>query len=169
MTTVPAQSFSAPARAGVIAAARFMPGVCAVLLSSSLECTTRTPCSRHFDVVDVVRSAPRPIIQRVGITRYAKRLQWTRARFALMPMPFRQVPDKVILSAAQFPVIVARIGWPSTENPSIVTLLLPSDAIVPLAWTGFSPILLGHVADSLPSCADITVVQHRAGPPLLTE
>src|SRR3954451_1084935 len=43
ITTVPAQSFSAPARAWVMAAARFMPGVCAVLISSSLACTTRTP------------------------------------------------------------------------------------------------------------------------------
>jgi hypothetical protein len=49
MTTVPAQSFSAPARACVIAAARFMPGVCAVLMSSSFECTTRTPSSFHLE------------------------------------------------------------------------------------------------------------------------
>jgi uncharacterized RmlC-like cupin family protein len=34
MTTVPAQSFSAPARAWVMAAARFIPGVCGVLISS---------------------------------------------------------------------------------------------------------------------------------------
>src|ERR1700691_4571827 len=47
MTTVPAHSFSAPARAWVIAAARFMPGVWAVLMSSSLERTTRTPSRRH--------------------------------------------------------------------------------------------------------------------------
>src|SRR3984885_5345536 len=47
MTTVPAHSFSAPARAWVIAAARFIPGVWAVLMSSSLERTTRTPSSRH--------------------------------------------------------------------------------------------------------------------------
>src|SRR5436190_22317974 len=51
MTTVPAQSFSAPARACVIAAARFMPGVCAVLVSSSFACTTRTPCTRHLETV----------------------------------------------------------------------------------------------------------------------
>src|SRR5689334_6852633 len=49
ITTVPAQSFSAPARAAVIAAARFIPGVCGVLMSSSPACTTRTPCRRHFD------------------------------------------------------------------------------------------------------------------------
>src|SRR5690349_3294770 len=49
MTTVPAQSFSAPARACVIAAARFMPGVCGVLMSSSFECTTRTPLNFHFE------------------------------------------------------------------------------------------------------------------------
>src|SRR5262249_32025502 len=48
ITTVPAQSFSAPARACVIAAARFMPGVWGVLMSSSLECTTRTPSCFHF-------------------------------------------------------------------------------------------------------------------------
>src|ERR1700704_4577925 len=47
--TVPAQSFSAPARAWVIAAARFIPGVCAVLMSSSFACTTRTPRCFHFD------------------------------------------------------------------------------------------------------------------------
>src|SRR5712691_6093809 len=49
MTTVPAHSFSAPARACVIAAARFMPGVCAVLTSSSFACTTRTPSNFQFD------------------------------------------------------------------------------------------------------------------------
>src|ERR1700722_9974749 len=47
MTTVPAHSFSAPARAWVIAAARFMPGVWAVLMSSSFEWTTRMPSSRQ--------------------------------------------------------------------------------------------------------------------------
>src|SRR5262247_845423 len=48
ITTVPAQSFSAPARAWVMAAARFMPGVCGVLMSSSFECTTRTPWCFHL-------------------------------------------------------------------------------------------------------------------------
>src|SRR6185436_5112423 len=47
MTTVPAQSFSAPARACVIAAARFIPGVCGVLVSSSPARTTRTPWYFH--------------------------------------------------------------------------------------------------------------------------
>src|SRR2546425_11674099 len=55
MTTVPAQSFSAPARAFVIAAARFMPGVCAVLMSSSFACTTRTPRCFHWDSVFMSR------------------------------------------------------------------------------------------------------------------
>ena len=32
-----------------MAAARFMPGVCAVLTSSSLEWTTRTPAYFHFE------------------------------------------------------------------------------------------------------------------------
>src|SRR5213075_710749 len=58
MTTVPAQSFSAPARACVIAAARFMPGVCAVLVSSSFACTTRTPCRRHLETVVSVMVCP---------------------------------------------------------------------------------------------------------------
>src|SRR5690242_9597313 len=49
MITVPAQSFSAPARARVIAAARFMPGVCGVLMSSSFAWTTRTPRCFHLD------------------------------------------------------------------------------------------------------------------------
>src|SRR3954471_16143046 len=47
ITTVPAQSFSAPARAVSIAAARLMPGVCGVFGSSSSACTTRTPLSRQ--------------------------------------------------------------------------------------------------------------------------
>src|SRR5215510_875542 len=56
ITTVPAQSFSAPARARVIAAARFMPGVCGVLMSSSFECTTRTPSSFHFGLAVLMRA-----------------------------------------------------------------------------------------------------------------
>ena len=48
ITTVPAHSFSAPVRAWVIAAARFIPGVCGVLMSSSFACTTRTPWNFHF-------------------------------------------------------------------------------------------------------------------------
>src|SRR4051794_3892101 len=47
MSTVPAQSFSAPARAVVMAAARVMPGVCGVLESSSPARTTRTPLVRQ--------------------------------------------------------------------------------------------------------------------------
>src|SRR3954452_5620560 len=47
MTTVPAQSFSAPARAASMAASRCIPGVCGVFESSSPACTTRTPCSRQ--------------------------------------------------------------------------------------------------------------------------
>src|SRR6185295_3711085 len=54
MTTVPAHSFSAPARACVIAAARFIPGVCAGLMSSSFECTTRTPW--YFHLVSLICS-----------------------------------------------------------------------------------------------------------------
>src|SRR3970282_270560 len=53
ITTLPAHSFSAPARAWVIAAARFMPGVCGVFTSSSLEWTTRTPSNFHLGAVKV--------------------------------------------------------------------------------------------------------------------
>src|SRR6267378_8210118 len=56
MTTVPAQSFSAPARAWVMAAARFMPGVCGVLTSSSLEWTTRTPSYFHLGLGSLIAS-----------------------------------------------------------------------------------------------------------------
>src|SRR4051794_31475354 len=45
MLTVPAQIFCAPTRAKLIAAARFMPGVCAVLVSRELPGITFTPCS----------------------------------------------------------------------------------------------------------------------------
>src|SRR5271165_1736291 len=43
MCTVPAQIFCAPTRAKLIAAARFMPGVWAVLASSESAGITRTP------------------------------------------------------------------------------------------------------------------------------
>src|SRR5438067_6247284 len=56
MCTVPAQIFSAPTRAKLIAAARDMPWVCGTFGSSSEACTTRTPCnfqscSRGCDMV----------------------------------------------------------------------------------------------------------------------
>src|SRR5262252_5697713 len=41
--TVPAHSFCAPTRAKLIAAARFMPGVCGVLVSRDPAGMTRTP------------------------------------------------------------------------------------------------------------------------------
>src|SRR5947199_6601165 len=44
MWTVPAQIFCAPTRAKLIAAARFMPGVCGVLVSSWSPGMTLTPC-----------------------------------------------------------------------------------------------------------------------------
>jgi len=43
IVTVPAQIFCAPTRAALMAAARFMPGVCAVLGSSWSPRMTRTP------------------------------------------------------------------------------------------------------------------------------
>src|SRR3954468_2076566 len=45
MWTVPAQIFCAPTRAKLIAAARFIPGVCGVLVSSWSPGITLTPCS----------------------------------------------------------------------------------------------------------------------------
>src|SRR6476661_7481434 len=53
MTTVPAHSFSAPARAVVIAAARRMPSVCGVFGSSASPRTTRTPLSRQSVIAEV--------------------------------------------------------------------------------------------------------------------
>ena len=50
MCTVPAQIFCAPTRAALIAAARFMPGVCAVLGSSWSPLITRTPLCRQSTV-----------------------------------------------------------------------------------------------------------------------
>src|SRR4051794_26528522 len=65
MTTVPAQSFSAPARARVMAAIRLIPGVWGVLGSSSSPRTTRTPRSRQSVTSAVWRS-------RVGNTGAAR-------------------------------------------------------------------------------------------------
>jgi hypothetical protein len=48
MLTVPAQIFCAPTRAALIAALRFIPGVCAVLGSSAWPGITRTPSNFHF-------------------------------------------------------------------------------------------------------------------------
>jgi hypothetical protein len=47
MVTVPAQIFSAPARARLIAAARDMPGVCGVFGSSESPGMTFTPLWRQ--------------------------------------------------------------------------------------------------------------------------
>src|SRR5215203_3284797 len=47
MSTVPAHSLSAPARALVMAAARVMPGVWGVSVSSSPDRTIRTPWARQ--------------------------------------------------------------------------------------------------------------------------
>src|SRR5436305_4472596 len=66
ITTVPAHSFSAPARAASIAAMRFMPGVCGVLGSSSSACTTRTPCARQSVTrtsLDLENRAVRPDVE----------------------------------------------------------------------------------------------------------
>src|SRR4029434_10180905 len=72
ITTVPAQSFSAPARAWVIAAARFMPGVCGVLVSSSSAWTTRTPWCRQRDVVIAGISFPAlPSFHALAVDRVA--------------------------------------------------------------------------------------------------
>src|SRR3954468_11486558 len=58
MTTVPAHSFSAPARAVSIAAMRVMPGVCGVFGSSSPAWTTRTPCDRQSGALNASRLVP---------------------------------------------------------------------------------------------------------------
>jgi hypothetical protein len=53
MVTVPAHSFWAPTRAKLMAAARFMPGVWAVLVSSDPAGMTRTP-SCFQSVMDMI-------------------------------------------------------------------------------------------------------------------
>ena len=55
---VPAHSFSAPMRAKLTAADRFMPGVCAVLTSSWFDATTRTPWCRHLVSAVMILSRP---------------------------------------------------------------------------------------------------------------
>jgi porphobilinogen synthase len=89
MSTVPAQSFSAPARAEVIAAARFMPSVCGVLGSSSCAWTIRTPLSRQDAAVmegeyaHITRSQalmlPATVSTLVGVPFPATRLRRLRA------------------------------------------------------------------------------------------
>src|SRR5579862_17025 len=59
MWTVPAQIFCAPTRAKLIAAARFMPGVCGVLVSSWSPGMTLTPCV--FQSIAACRSLISPI------------------------------------------------------------------------------------------------------------
>src|SRR4051794_9456186 len=58
MTTVPAHSFSAPARAVSIAAMRVMPGVWGVLGSSSPAWTTRTPWERQSGALNASPLVP---------------------------------------------------------------------------------------------------------------
>src|SRR3954468_8764653 len=67
MTTVPAHSFSAPARAAVIAAARFMPGVCGVLGSSSSAWTTQTPFRRQSMAPVCLRGQLEPHVRRAVV------------------------------------------------------------------------------------------------------
>src|SRR5918998_2538637 len=88
MTTVPAHSFSAPACAVVIAAARLIPGVCGVLGSSSPARTMRTPSRRQS------RPSEGP-----GIAVRTYRLYLT-ARSALNPCDGRraQLPFAHVLS-----------------------------------------------------------------------
>src|SRR5437773_10371059 len=100
ITTVPAQSFSAPARAAVIAAARFMPGVCGVLTSSSLACTTRTPCRRHLDSFDCFISTPQFAIAPDASD------QRLRAQFPVTGTPLAHAPVAEIALSAQLPLIL---------------------------------------------------------------
>src|ERR1700716_1106737 len=69
MVTVPAHSVRAPARAWSIAAARDIPGVCAVFASSSSEWTMRTPCSRQSVIAAGYRTLPAP--PRPGLLEHA--------------------------------------------------------------------------------------------------
>jgi hypothetical protein len=51
IVAVPAHSFAEPVRSWVTAAARVIPGVCGVLVSSASPGMTRTPSVRQFDLV----------------------------------------------------------------------------------------------------------------------
>src|SRR4051812_33481181 len=72
MCTVPAHSFSAPTRAKLIAAARFMPGVWAVLASSWSPGITRTP---------VLRQSVCVVLMTATISRSAVRASGSKAEF----------------------------------------------------------------------------------------
>src|SRR4029078_7693971 len=65
MCTVPAQIFCAPTRAKLIAAARFMPGVCGVLVSSWSPGMTLTPCSFQSTCACSLISQS-PTVERLG-------------------------------------------------------------------------------------------------------
>jgi len=109
ITTVPAQSFSAPVRAWVMAAARFMPGVCGVLTSSSLACTTRTPCRRHLDSSDCFISTP----LQFAIAPDAAD-QRARVQVAFTGTLLPQAPLAEIALSAQLPLMFPTSAWPFT-------------------------------------------------------
>src|SRR5664279_3584699 len=72
MVTVPAHSFCDPTRWCVIAAARFMPGVCGVFVSSAWAGMTTTPCVRQSgwlpgSVVIVVEDRRPPAICELAV------------------------------------------------------------------------------------------------------
>src|SRR5450755_4685020 len=72
MITVPAHSFSAPVRAVVTAAARVMPGVCGVLMSSSSLRTTRTPLVRQsVTTLGVFHGLDQGVAEETGFRRQA--------------------------------------------------------------------------------------------------
>src|SRR5258708_5741836 len=102
MTTVPAQSFSAPVRAWVMAAARFMPGVCAVLMSSSPDLTTRTPSSFHLPSDALMVALCSPQDGRKSVSSKAKELlKQGRQAFYALPLDdaeqaFREANDLAI-------------------------------------------------------------------------
>ena len=75
MITVPAHSFSAPVRAVVTAAARVMPGVCGVLMSSSSLRTTRTPLVRQsVATLGVFHGLDQGVAEETGFRRQAPAL-----------------------------------------------------------------------------------------------
>src|SRR6478672_409249 len=81
MVTVPAHSFCAPTRAKLIAAARFMPGVWAVLVSREPAGITRTPsCFQSVMTADL--GAPPRRGKRGSLERFPS--TGNRARFPVL-------------------------------------------------------------------------------------
>src|SRR6266446_1785239 len=128
MTTVPAHSFSAPARAWVMAAARFMPGVCAVLTSSSFACTTRTPSNFHLFAMP---ESYNPMKNEGSDGTTVTRAEFLNLFVAVFLPMFMAAVDQTLLATAT-PAIAATLGGLRDTSWIAVGYLLASATIVPV-------------------------------------